>query len=88
MPNGTQPHLDGIVTETIDWKPSCGCNAGEPRPGVVLDPFSGSGRTGIEAMRLGLDYIGIELNPDYVEMSRRLLKNESPLFAASLVPSA
>jgi len=48
------------------------------RPQPRLD--NGSGRTGIEAIRLGLDFIGCELSPDYAEMSRRLLKEESPLF--------
>ena len=43
--------------------------AGCPTGGVVLDPFSGAGTTGIVACRLGRNYQGIELNPDYVAMS-------------------
>jgi DNA modification methylase len=46
----------------------------------VLDPFAGSGRTGIEAGRLGLNFVGIDLNPTYVEMATRLLREENPLF--------
>ena len=45
--------------------------AGCPKGGVVLDPFMGSGTTGIVANKLGRHYVGIELNPEYVEMARR-----------------
>jgi DNA modification methylase len=44
--------------------PDCTCQAGW-RPGVVLDPFMGSGTVALEAERLGRDWVGIELNPDY-----------------------
>lgn len=78
-----QPQNGGrsVSITTIDWRPSCRCSdARPPRPGLVLDPFAGSGRTGIAAMRLGLDFVGCELNPDYAEMARKLLKEESPLY--------
>lgn len=49
--------------------------AGCPAGGLVLDPFAGSGTTGVVALRHGRDFTGIELNPDYVAMAnRRLLK--------------
>lgn len=48
-------------------------DAGCPIGGVVLDPFSGSGTTGVVAVRSGRRYIGIELNPEYVAMSERRL---------------
>ncbi len=44
--------------------------AGCPRGGVVLDPFGGSGTTGLVALRLGRQAILIELNPDYAEIAR------------------
>lgn len=68
-------------TKTIGWRQSCSCAPVEPRPAKVLDPFAGSGRTGIAAIRLGLDFVGVELNESYVAMSRRILKEESPLFS-------
>jgi hypothetical protein len=67
--------------KTLGWRPSCSCPLADPRPGLVLDPFAGSGRTGVEASRMGLDFIGIDLHPDYVEMARRAIREESPLFA-------
>lgn len=39
--------------------------------GVVLDPFSGSGTTGMVAQRTGRKYVGIDLNRDYLDMSLR-----------------
>ena len=38
--------------------------------GVVLDPFFGSGTTGRVATAYGRNYIGIELNPDYIEIAK------------------
>jgi DNA modification methylase len=66
---------------TIGWRPSCSCPKDEPRPALVLDPFAGSGRTGQAAQWLGLDFVGVELNPVYVEMAERILREDAPLFA-------
>lgn len=44
-----------------------GCKAG----GVVLDPFMGSGTTCMVAKKHGRGYIGIELNPAYVELAEK-----------------
>jgi DNA modification methylase len=46
----------------------CGCNAGF-EPGVVLDPFCGSGKALSVAKRLGRKCIGIDLNPDYCKLA-------------------
>ena len=39
--------------------------------GSVLDPFAGSGTTGVVACRLGRNFVGVELNPEYVAMAER-----------------
>ena len=46
----------------------CGCHT-STRPGIVLDPFLGSGTVGVVAERLGRDWIGIELNPSYARLA-------------------
>lgn len=47
--------------------------AGAPEGGVVLDPFFGSGTTGLVAQENGRDWIGIELNPEYIKIARERL---------------
>lgn len=47
--------------------------AGSPAGGVVLDPFFGSGTTGLVSLNNGRKFIGIEVNPDYCEMAQRRL---------------
>jgi len=47
--------------------------AGCPVGGIVLDPFFGAGTTGLVAIQEGRDYIGIELNPEYVEIAEKRL---------------
>lgn len=41
-----------------------------PKGGVVLDPFMGSGSTGKACMYEGMQFIGVELNPKYVEIAK------------------
>lgn len=48
--------------------PTCDCGA-PSEPAVVLDPFMGAGTTGLAAERLGRDWFGIELNPDYAALA-------------------
>ena len=44
--------------------------AGSDPGDIVLDPFSGSGTTGVVARKLGRDYIGVELSAEYAELSK------------------
>lgn len=66
--------------KTVGWTPTCACNA-EIVPCTVLDPFSGSGTSGVVALELGRSYIGVELNPKDSEHSRKRLAKVCPLFA-------
>ena len=63
---------------TTGWRRSC-AHDGEPVPATVLDPFCGSGTTGIVAVGLQRDFIGIELNPEYAAMARRRIEATAPL---------
>ena len=52
--------------------------AGSRKGDTVLDPFAGSGTTGIVAARLGREFVGVELNPEYAEMAEQGIAG--PLF--------
>lgn len=64
----------GGSSKTIAWHPTCTCpdNDGSGKC-IVLDPFAGSGTTLLVAERLGRQAVGIEINPEYVEMAKRRL---------------
>ena len=64
---------------TVGWQATCDHGA-EVVPATVLDPFSGSGTTGVVALRLGRSYVGIELNPEYAALSRERIAGDAPLF--------
>ena len=67
-----------INRTTTGWQPTCDHDA-EPVPATALDPFCGSGTTGVVALRDGRSFIGIELNPEYVEMARQRIIGDAPL---------
>ena len=78
QPNGAMPQVDSSVWQPATvtdrgWEPSCTCNV-PTVPATVLDPFNGAATTGLVALRHQRRYIGIELNAEYVEMSRRRLE--------------
>jgi site-specific DNA-methyltransferase (adenine-specific) len=50
----------------------CSC----PKGGVVLDPFFGAGTVGLVAEQLDLNWIGIEINPEYVEIAKKRIGSQ------------
>jgi DNA modification methylase len=49
--------------------------AGSPKDGIVLDPFMGSGTTAGVAVKLGRQYIGTELNPEYCKLHEERIES-------------
>ena len=64
--------MEKIERKFLGWQPDCK-HKSDPIPQIVLDPFSGAGTTGVVACKLNRIYIGIELNPEYAEMSKNRL---------------
>ena len=58
---------------------TAGCRPG----GVVLDPFSGSGTTGLAALKAGCRYVGIDISRDYLDLSLHTRLAQGTLEAAS-----
>ncbi len=54
--------------------------AGCPENGIVLDPFFGSGTTGVYARKVNRNFVGIELNPEYVKIAENRLLKEIGMF--------
>jgi site-specific DNA-methyltransferase (adenine-specific) len=52
--------------------------AGCPKDGTVFDPFTGSGTTAVVALKNGRNYIGTELNPEYVKIAEDRIKESVP----------
>lgn len=76
-----------IRTKTVGFEPSCGCGA-LTVPSVVLDPFAGSGTTGLVALAHKRIAILCELNPEYAEIIKTRLESSEilqrrPMFETS-----
>ena len=63
---------EGLITPMI--------LAGCPENGIVLDPFMGSGTTAVVAMKNKRNYVGIELNSEYVKLAEDRLQSKFQLF--------
>jgi len=59
--------------EFIGWD-TCDCGTGFD-PGIVLDPFMGSGTTAVVAKKLGRNFIGIEINSEYIKIAEKRIKS-------------
>ena len=64
-------------SKTVGFAPQCDCVA-PTTPATVLDPFFGAGTTGLVAERLGRNWIGCELNPEYAAIAERRIAAERP----------
>lgn len=78
-PNQKPVALMSFVLEQI------GVKAGD----AIFDPFMGSGSTGVAALRMGMRFVGIEIEPGHFETARkRLAKEASQLGAAAALKPA
>jgi len=68
-----QRHITTV--STLGWAPACDCTASGTIAGTVLDPFAGSGTTLAVAAELGRSGIGCELNPEYIGLAERRIKD-------------
>lgn len=69
------PHPTVKPVELMRWL----CRLITPKGGTVLDPFAGSGTTGIAALRESFSFIGIDQDSDYVDVARARILGDAPL---------
>ena len=66
-----------IPQHQVGWQKTCECIDSQPVPATVLDPFLGSGTTGLVAQKYGRNWIGCEINPEYAKIASLRLAEES-----------
>ena len=71
-----EAHFATYPEDLIETPIKAGC----PEKGIVLDPFMGAGTTGLVAKKLGRNYMGIELNSEYIKIAEERIKSiQDPL---------
>jgi len=67
-----QEWLNANPPQTLGFRPTCDHDH-DPIPCTVLDPFAGSGTTGVVARRLGRRFVGLDLSAEYLQLARKRL---------------
>lgn len=67
----TNQHATVKPNELMRWL----CKLATPEGGTILDPFMGSGSTGIAALQEGFGFVGIEMEPSYLEIAKLRIAN-------------
>ena len=65
-------------SRTIGWEKTCKCIDAEVVPCTVFDPFTGSGTTAIVSLKHNRNFIGTELNEDYIKIAEDRIRTEIP----------
>lgn len=82
--DGGKEHPTQKPTEIMEW-----CLGFVPNARTILDPFMGSGTTGVACARLGRRFIGIEIEPRYFDIACRRIENaykQADLFVEQPIP--
>jgi DNA modification methylase len=83
MPKARNFHPTVKPIRLMEWL----CNLLCPPGGIILDPFMGSGTTGIAAGRNGFDFIGCDLDPSYVQLATERIAHWTHYRPEILIPS-
>jgi DNA modification methylase len=78
LKKGHNPTQYSKSEPTDEWTPTCNCKDTSIVPCTVFDPFTGSGTTAVVALKNGRNYIGTELNPDYIKIAEARIKESVP----------
>lgn len=72
--------MESVPKEFLGWIQNCKCEGSEPAPSLALDPFTGSGTVAVVALRNNCNFVGTELNPEYVKIAEKRIIDSAPLF--------
>jgi DNA modification methylase len=75
-----------FATYPIELPEIC-IRAGCPEGGTVLDPFAGAGTTGLACLKNGRQFVGIELNAEYIRIAEDRARKYYPLLFNDLQPA-
>jgi DNA modification methylase len=78
-PHEGQSSMQNIY-EDLGLQKQCDCETNETKGGIVLDPFGGSGTTGIVAANNNRNAILLELNAEYIELAKARIEKEIGMF--------
>jgi len=73
-------NMESLIKKDLGFKKDCNCKTDEFKSGVVLDPFGGSGTTGIVASLNNRNAILIELNKEYISIANKRINKEFGFF--------
>ncbi len=65
--------------DTLGWQPTCTCKQNGEGHCIVLDPFMGAGTVALVAIKYHRDYLGIEINPEYVRLAQERIATVQPV---------
>lgn len=87
QPAGKSPY-DHPTVKPLNIVKNLLLNAASTRNSLVLDPFMGTGTTGVAAIQLGHRFVGIEMNGDYLAIARQRIAAAKPDFDVALESTA
>ena len=79
--DGDRVHPTQKPCDVMEW-----CIGFLPAPYAILDPFMGSGTTGVACVRMGRSFVGIELEPRYFDIACRRISDEMKRPRLDLTP--
>ena len=75
----------GEGTVENGWAQQCKCKDATVEPCTVFDPFTGSGTTAVVALKNGRNFVGTELNPEYIKIAEARITEEIPTTLTSIM---
>ena len=78
-------HAD-FGTTVLAHRPTCACGREDSQPGWVLDPFAGTFTTGEVCRELGVNAIGLDISPQYLDEHAKPRIGQTPAGALETLP--